>query len=570
MTDVATARWELEGPGWELDRVHFDRPVTPFTVSFYLEPVTLGSERGFADWSLPMQRYRFEIVNGWPYGRIDPFGGDPPGLLLKVPALAHLWRVDPRARKRIRAFDEFVRQGGFERNIDRWDDEWRPEAERRVAELRALDLETATDEQLADQLEAWRDYELWAWSFHLNIHGVCFYVRARFRDVCRDLLGLSDFEAYELVKRSHPVLLSGSATLADVARRARDDADVSAALALPADQALERLRGTWFERELDEFLAAEGERAASFELSDPTWREMPELVVGLVKRFIESDYDPVAEEEEFQQWRRGRIEELRGRLSGADREQFDRWLALGERAYPLNETHNRLLVEVPWALARYTGLEAGRRLVAAGRLDAVDDVFMLHAGELAAALRDRERDAGATARERRAQYERATRLDPPATIGAPAPEPPYHALPEAVGNAVRALLEQTEEMLGAQARPSSGDQVVGSPGSPGSAEGPARVVRSIDEFAKVQPGDVLVCPLTNPAWTVLFPQIAALVADSGGPLSHAAIVAREYGVPSVVGAGDATRRIGDGDRVSVDGDTGVVRILASAQAEPVG
>jgi pyruvate,water dikinase len=94
-------------------------------------------------------------------------------------------------------------------------------------------------------------------------------------------------------------------------------------------------------------------------------------------------------------------------------------------------------------------------------------------------------------------------------------------------------------------------------------------VRSIDEFDKVQPGDVLVCPLTNPAWTVLFPQVAALVADSGGALSHAAIVAREYGVPSVVGTFDGTRRLTDGQLVHVDGDTGVVKIGSGAAAEGV-
>jgi pyruvate,water dikinase len=94
-------------------------------------------------------------------------------------------------------------------------------------------------------------------------------------------------------------------------------------------------------------------------------------------------------------------------------------------------------------------------------------------------------------------------------------------------------------------------------------------VRSLDDFRKVQAGDVIVCTFTNPAWTVLFPRASALVADSGGPLSHAAIVAREYGLPSVVGTGDATRRLVDGQLVRVDGNAGTVTILAPAEREPV-
>src|SRR4051812_36662278 len=348
-------QWKLAGKGWELDRVHFDRPVTPFTESVYLDPI-VHSDKGFAEWCVPMERYRFAVVNGWAYGRPEPFGGDPPSIIEKLPVLANLWRVDPRARRRILGFERFVAGDGFERSIGRWDDEWRPEAERRIAPLRAFDTGSASDAELAGQLDACLDYARWTWTFHLNIHLVCFYVRARFRDVCRDKLGLSDFEAYELIKRSDPVLLSASSALAAIARRARDDAEVSAALELPAGEALERVRGTWFEQELDRFLDEEGDRSGSFELADPTWREMPELAVAMVKDLAASPYDPVADDEAFQSWRRGRIEELRAGLDGADREEFDHWLALGERAYPLNETHNRLLVDLPWAYARYAAV----------------------------------------------------------------------------------------------------------------------------------------------------------------------------------------------------------------------
>jgi len=92
-------------------------------------------------------------------------------------------------------------------------------------------------------------------------------------------------------------------------------------------------------------------------------------------------------------------------------------------------------------------------------------------------------------------------------------------------------------------------------------EGIARVVKSADEIGRLQDGDILVCQVTNPTWSPVFRKIAAAVSDIGGSMSHAAIVAREYGLPAVVGTGSATRRIKDGQRLRVDGDRGIVTLL---------
>jgi rifampicin phosphotransferase len=104
------------------------------------------------------------------------------------------------------------------------------------------------------------------------------------------------------------------------------------------------------------------------------------------------------------------------------------------------------------------------------------------------------------------------------------------------------------------------------PGSPGVAEGPVRVVRDPAAFGSLLPGEVLVAPYTNPSWTPLFTRAAAVVVDTGAAMSHAAIVAREYGVPAVMGTGDGTRRLSDGQRVRVDGSRGQV-FAASAPGE---
>ncbi len=101
----------------------------------------------------------------------------------------------------------------------------------------------------------------------------------------------------------------------------------------------------------------------------------------------------------------------------------------------------------------------------------------------------------------------------------------------------------------------------GTSGSPGTARGPARVVRSLAEAGRLQPGDVLVAETTAPPWTPLFATAAAIVTDTGGVLSHCAVVAREYGIPAVVGTGAATATIEDGQLIEVDGDAGLVRLI---------
>jgi pyruvate,water dikinase len=108
-----------------------------------------------------------------------------------------------------------------------------------------------------------------------------------------------------------------------------------------------------------------------------------------------------------------------------------------------------------------------------------------------------------------------------------------------------------------------GGRLSGYAASPGKASGTARVVRDRDDFGRIRAGDVLVCATTTPSWTPVFTSIAGLVTDTGGILCHAAVVAREYGLPAVVGTEEATARIADGDRIEVDGDAGEVWITSS-------
>jgi pyruvate,water dikinase len=214
---------------------------------------------------------------------------------------------------------------------------------------------------------------------------------------------------------------------------------------------------------------------------------------------------------------------------------------------------------VPLALLRGALLEVGRRLSDAGTVTEVDDVFFLMLPEARQAL-VQGGDLSGLVGSRRSDRTWALTQPGPASYGEPAPPPDFSGLPSAARLVHEATVWLIDQIIPAAAneRRQGGPVIEGIAASGGRYTGPARVVRHEGELEKVQPGDVLVCPATSPAWSPVFPSIGALVTDTGGILSHAAIIAREFAIPAVVATGNATELLVDGQNVTVDGDTGRV------------
>jgi phosphohistidine swiveling domain-containing protein len=223
--------------------------------------------------------------------------------------------------------------------------------------------------------------------------------------------------------------------------------------------------------------------------------------------------------------------------------RFDRLLRAAQRASVLREEQVRDLT-LAWPLFRAALRRLGESLVARGAIPEAEDVYFVTRAELLASLSGGGADRSALIAERRILWARQRRLVAPLVIG---------RLPKIfasiLGAADRALRDDAEV---------SPEAIRGTPASPGRATGRARVIRTTDEFDRLQPGEILVCPLTAPAWTPLFERAAAIVTDVGSPSAHASIIAREYGIPAVVGTGDGTSRIADGALVTVDGGAGLV------------
>jgi pyruvate,water dikinase len=240
--------------------------------------------------------------------------------------------------------------------------------------------------------------------------------------------------------------------------------------------------------------------------------------------------------------------EIEARLPEESRAKFHEMLDTALGHVPMSE-ERALWQLIAIGSVRVPMLALGRKLVDAGVMDESGDAFFLRLNELED-VASSPRAMQATIAERKADLARYERMEPPQSIGAPlivedrpGPSQVIHRY-----------------FFGTLAPPSDEHVIRGSGASQGIVTGKARIVRSLAESGRLEPGEILVCRTTAPPWTPLFALAAAVVTETGGILSHSAICAREYGIPCVVGTQVATSRIPDGAVVTVDGNKGTVTI----------
>jgi len=290
---------------------------------------------------------------------------------------------------------------------------------------------------------------------------------------------------------------------------------------------------------LDEF----GHTTYEFDFMNPTPVETPEVSLDALKLYVEGKAsDPYARQREAAQLREETLAKIRGRFKLLPNRWFDKAVHWALRVGPDREDSLVDLGRGHTTLRRFFG-ELGKRFAAHGAIGSQDEIYWLvedEVSELAARLERGESlpDHAARVAERKAEWHKQMKLIPPAMI----PEKSFWAK----------LLPWN--------RNATGDVLTGTAGGTGKVTGTARVLFGPEDFGRLKPGEVLVAVTTTPAWTPLFAMAAAIVTDLGGPLSHSSIVAREYGIPAVVATGFATRRIADGQTITVDGGAGTVTL----------
>lgn len=294
---------------------------------------------------------------------------------------------------------------------------------------------------------------------------------------------------------------------------------------------------------LDDF----GYSIYDMDFAKPLPRDEPEPILEALKLHITGQgKDPYERQKGYAERREAAVEAVRGRVRGFKRWAFEKTLRWAQSQAPLREDG---IVEVGrgYPAVRAMLLELGGRLARAGAFDRAEDIFWLEAAEVKAAIAALERsetlaDHRRFVQERKALWQARKRLTPPAQL-------PLGK--KYLGGVMDGLMA-----VGDISQASS--TIKGVATSPGKVRGTARVLHGPSDFDQMRSGDVLVASITTPAWTPLFAMASAVVTDIGGPLSHGSIVAREFGIPAVLGTGVATKRITSGQTITVDGNAGLV------------
>ncbi len=322
----------------------------------------------------------------------------------------------------------------------------------------------------------------------------------------------------------------------------------------PPEQVLPLLRSApeaaRFVTELDTFLAVFGHRAMKeFEFKTPRWEEDPAPVLGMIRNYLLVETDPTERERKVAQRRAEVLREIEDGLKDLPfegalhlRTRLIRYLADRVKYFATLRENSRFYWAMGAYIIRKKVLRLEERLIDEGRLRCKDDIFYLDWNEVEN-LRDGHiawLDVQDRITERRREHVRLTKVTPPRMIG----------------------IERTVPSANADPDETDGTVLRGQSASPGQCEGIARVILDPAADAELKPGEILVAPYTDPAWTPLFLTAGAAVVEVGSFLSHAGTVAREYGLPCVVDVSNCTSRIATGDRLLVDGTAGVVRVLS--------
>jgi pyruvate,water dikinase len=538
--------WEEAGDEqgfWTLDAMHFPTPIAPLADSFLRALYRSGNE-GFARLDIPMQMVARRI-NTYHYLGIVP---------LPLPP-EEIEAMDRRAQEKVGAL-----MGQF---MERWQDDWLPAVKRELAAWETFDLAAADAASFrAHVAETMARHER-LWAIHMEIAAPMLLGMSSFTDLYRDLFGGDDaFDALRLVQGLENETLRANRASWVLGRAAAASPTVRQLIeATPSPDVVAALgqsdAGRAFLAELRRYLSEFGRRGCDFlDLDRPSWIEDPTPVIDAIKGYLSGpDADPEEERARLAASREAHLAATRTRLQGYPQqaaEQFEFSLKAAQAATILSEDHGFYIDWMGLYEVRRVMLEAGRRLAQAGAIGSPDDVFMLFFDELLAALDNPTRNWDANTAARRAEIAHFRQIAPPPAIGTLPPGPP----PDNPVN--RAMMR----FFGGPPPVSDTPGIIrGNAGSPGIVTGRAVVARSLGEAGRLRQGDILVAETTAPPWTPLFAVAAAVVTDTGGVLCHSAVVAREYGIPAVVGTGMATKVIPDGALIEVDGRAGTIRLL---------
>jgi phosphohistidine swiveling domain-containing protein len=535
--------FEAPGPGsWGLDPVHFPRPVTRYWAAMHPDAFKRGTHDFAEYYGMVIDGLETQYVNGFAYNRTLPAPEE------EIPA-------------RFARADEVFAKKVWRDQLREWDEQVKPASIATHREIQSVAPDSLGVDELVAYLHRCADHHAAMITQHMRFTASAVIPTGDFLAHVGTWVGVAPAELLGLMQGAAPVSAGGSDELEQLTSMVGSN---SAAVKLlqsdgsPADvlAALRDLGGAAGSA-VSNYLDVVGYRPLDgFDISEPAALELPDALLRAMRVAVERREDKSSDVDE-------RIANVRRQVPEAHRAEFDELLGEARLMYRLRD--ERGIYSDSWAsgLMRRAVLAGGRRLADQGRINEPAHLVDATVDEMDALLTGSGGPSGDELAAR-AEYRAAhSAKDAPMVLGdAPSPPPDPSGLPPGPGRVMVATGLALGEVFGSSEAPHEDHMLRGLAASQGVYEGPARRVSGPTEFDRIVQGDVLVTVATTEAFNILLPLLGAIVTDSGGLLSHSAIVAREYGIPGVVGTREATDRIGDGVRVRVDGTAGEVTFLA--------
>ncbi len=556
MTDtVHDGNWTPPGPGpWRQDRAHLPAAVTPLLQEIYPAGFAQGFAETFEPWGVLLDTMRLEYVNGFPYVQPVPFdapGPDGPKAPEELGA-----EIGRRAGLAATAFEQRI----WREAVRIWDEERKPASIARHRELADVDLRGLDTEGLRVHLHRCIEHlgEMWCQHHHFNAMAMLpvgdFILHAVRWTGRHPVPMFAVFDGWSPVSGVVPPELIPAIDVLQT------DPDARALLAddAPAEERMAELRKRI--PAVDAYMRGSGFRlAAGFDLTNPTIGERPDIVLDRIRACLDHDRDAAGRRAEAV------AHELREAVAVEHRDTFDDLLAEARFVYRLRDERGLYSDAAAVGLLRLALIELGRRLFEVGRINFMYDTLDVSGLEIDALLSGSPTPTADELSARVATRKKASAVGAPGLLGPPPPPPPpVDGLPAPLARVMSALGFYIEGVLGDIESPMGDDNlIIGVGGSGGTYEGPARIVRNFDDLFNLVEGDVLVTAATGESFNAFLALVGAIVTDHGSFASHAAIMGREMGFPSVVGTVNATARISNGVQVRVDGDAGTVTIIGA-------
>jgi phosphohistidine swiveling domain-containing protein len=558
---------------WTLDKIHFGRPLPPLAAEVWQRQIAAAFNVVAGRYELPI-RLTFLYLNGYLYNNYQPVGL-PPEAVLK--GLNWVERVAPGPVK-------FIQQKAVAKMTHRymarlqpvinklsthWENEWQPELQQHLAWWDNFDLPAVSLPGLLAHLDESLNRLQRVWDIHFQIIVPTFLALNQFDELYRHLLGEAEpLAAFKLAQGFDHAFLQADRALWELSRQARTMPVVVRTLSeTPAPNMLAALEaspeGQIFGAELRCYLQRYGRRGQYVDgLAETSWLEDPTPVIQNLKDMLSHpDCDLVAERQAQAADREAQVEQAYRRLQSRPptvQQQFETALKAAQTAAYLHEEHNFWIDQQAMFCLRRVFLELGRRLAHKGLLSHPGDIFYLTLAEARESSLQPTLSRTGLIQPRRDALAHFSAAQPPEALGVmplvPLPDDPFTRTFSRIFGSP--LLPS-----GPAAVPSRSDTLSGNAAAPGVARGLVRVIHTLEQAGQLQAGEILVARATLPPWTPFFATAAAVVTEVGGILSHSAIMAREYGIPAVLGVSNATTLLATGQKVEVDGSAGVVRLL---------